>query len=513
MKLNLILKILLIILPLAVSLSLAILSLKTTDFTIDETNYLGNSYNLVRKTVWDTSLIRNHPPLIFYLHGLPSLFINSTNPWQQLFYARLSNLLLFVLLGLAIFFITQKTYGFKAGLLALVLLCFNPEIIAHGRLMTFDLALALFILLYLFYFILFLEAKKKSVRLVIINGIILGLLLLTKYNALSFIPISLLLLFLYDIFFTNNYKKILKIKSFQIVIIFFIAIFMVNLGYGFKNSFNIPDKFFSKQFQFLKNNAILKNSLAIFPAPFLQGADWQLNESQKKWYWNFFLGQRSTEGFPYFYFLTFLFKTPIPLLMFLIIAIILLIKNGFSKSLFFDFASLIIISYGFIHFSFFNNLNIGFRYLLFIYPLLIIFVSRIINFQFSNIAINCCYKAFIVFLLGWYILGFLKIHPYYLAYANEFIGGPKNAWKYWSDSTLDWWQDNRSAHEYLIQHPKIIINPKKTQLGKFAVSVYDMTYGGFEDYEWVRKLKIEPVDNIGYTWLIFEITEQDLNKL
>lgn len=511
MKLIKLLKITLIFLPIVISTLLCLKSLSKTDFTIDEYNYLQNSYDLVRQLKWDTQLIRNHPPLMFYLHGIPSLFIHSNNPWVMLNYARLTNILILVILAIVVYLITNKYYGFKAGIFSLILLCFNPEILAHARLITFDLALAFFIFIYIVFFSTFLINDNNKFRSILLLGVIFGFTLSTKYNAIILIPLSFIICCVYGFFIK---RKFFLRKIIQYLQSLLIAFFIVNLVYAFQGSLKIPQIFYSKQFQSINNNLILRNLLYVLPEPYLQGADWQLNESQKLWYWNFFKQQKSQKAFLDFYSLTFIYKTPIPLLVLIIIAFGLMIFKKYSKSVLLDIILLIIIGYFFLHFSFFNNLNIGFRYLLFIYPLLIFFVAKTVAYNFQNNKINITYKLILGFLIVWNIFSLLKIHPYYLAYANELIGGPKNAWKYWSDSTLDWGQDNKDALNYLNQHTDIIVNPRKLMLGKIAVSVADMTYGGYyEDYEWLRNLKKDPIDNIGYTWLIFDIKKENFNKI
>lgn len=498
---------------LLISLFLAVSSLFSTGLTYDEYNYFENGKELLTKFAWDNQLIRNHPPLTFYIHGIVSLLWLKSPPRTEIFPERLSMLLVFLIFALSLFFLTKKYFGAKAALFSLILFSFNPEILAHGRLITPDLTLALFIFLFTIFFYEFLKNPGRKTALK--SAVFLGLALLSKYTALFLIPISLFSFIIYELFLTRK-KDIFRKLAF-LLIIYAVAIFIVNLGYGFSNFLEKPGEFKSNLFKKLSKISIIENSLRVFPKPYIQGVDWQLNESQKKWlYNNFFMGKRSGHGFKEFFFLTFLFKTPVPLLIFLLIAVYLGVRKKHSRNTsasFLDFLIFLTIFFFLFYFSFFNNLNIGFRYVLMFYPLLFFFVARIVNNQFPKRKINIFYNLVLLLLVCWYILGTLRIHPYYLAYANELIGGPKNAWNVWADSTLDWGQDNMLASEYFKKHPEIKVNPKKPVIGRMAVNVNSLNLFHYNDYLWLRGLKEEPITNIGYTWLIFDISKKDVQKI
>jgi len=416
---------------------------------------------------------------------------------------------IFITLNLFFFYFAKKFFGKRAALFGLVLLCFNPELLAHGRLITPDLTLTFFIFLFLLFFYQFL--KETNISCLIGAGITLGLSLASKYTALLLLPLSII--FFLSTLINNGVKK--KEKLAKLISVYLIAFFIINLSYGFKGSFALP-KFQQESFKKLSENRITKVFLQLFPKTYLEGAEYQLNQSIKQNQRNFFRGKLYSSGIWYFFFLTFLFKTPIPLLVIILLTMVLLIlkKSKKLKPSFLDFYFIFSVVFFLLYFSFLNRLNIGFRYILMIYPLLIFFVSRLPNWRFFDKRINLIYQFFLIILLLWYVLEAFKIHPYYLAYANQIIGGPKNAYKYWADSTLDWQQDNRYFFEYLEKNKiEIPIDPKKPIIGKFAVSVLSMNLDNYDGYKWLRKLNKEPIDNYGYTWLIFDISAKDLERL
>jgi len=490
------------------ALYLMISSLNYTGFTVDEYNYYQNGKDLVTNFRWDTQLIRNHPPLTFYVHGLVSyLNLSKGSLATELNYERIGMMIFFVALAISMYFLSKKYFGWLAAVLALILCCFNIEILAHSRLITPDSAITLFI----FLTVIFLEEffVKPTVRNGLLLSVFLGLALLSKYTALMLYPISLFLGLIYITFF-SKFKKITIFS--RLLIVFLLAAFVVNFGYGFSGSLQLPENYLSKSMQKMNSNVFTANLLRIFPKPYLQGVDWQMNESQKPWMaGNFFRGKYSNFGFKDFFCLTFVFKTQTSLLILILLNLYLIFFR--KKPRFLNFSVLFTAIFYLIYFSLFSNLNIGFRYLLPIYPLLILWVSQIINLKFKTEKLQRGFYFLLVLLVFWYVLAAVKIHPYYLAYANEFVGGPKNSWKLWADSTVDWAQDNSHAAVYLKKYQQIQLNPRHPMEGLMAVSINDMNMYYFNDYQWLRKLDKDPVETIGYTWLIFDITRNDYQKI
>lgn len=69
-------------------------------------------------------------------------------------------------------------------------------------------------------------------------------------------------------------------------------------------------------------------------------------------------------------------------------------------------------------------------------------------------------KAIVIaVLLVWYVLSFAGVYPHFIAYFNEFAGGPANGYKYVADSNLDWGQDLRRLAKFVeaknIDHIKV----------------------------------------------------------
>ncbi len=408
----------------------------------------------------------------------------------------------FITLGVFFFYVSKASFNKLTAFLLLLIYAWFPEILAHSRLITPDMTLACTTFIYLYF--LYLLLQKQNWKRTLFTGLSLGLAFISKYTALMLIPISLLLLFVNLIKPKNN----IKMKIFSLFVVIITALFVINFSYNFQQSFSLPE-FESRTFQRLESNLITNKLLKTTPSLYLKGLDFQLYQSSLDNRRNFFMQQRSSKGIPQYFIGTFLFKTPLPLLILFSANILFIIFISKEKN---SLHFLIPVLFFFVYFSFFNNLNIGFRYLLMIYPLLIFSLGEFFDYickQKKQI-----FKIILFLLIAWNILETIKIHPHYLAYANQLAGGPQNGYKIWADSSLDWFQDNDAFGRYLDKKQiDIPIDPQHPILGKFAVSVFSMNKENYYEYQWLRDLEKKPVDQYGYTWLIFDITKEDLGKI
>ena len=77
-------------------------------------------------------------------------------------------------------------------------------------------------------------------------------------------------------------------------------------------------------------------------------------------------------------------------------------------------------------------------------------------------------------LLGWYVYETLAVHPHYLAYFNQFVGGPPKGYRHLVDSNLDWGQDLKGLKSYMDQNG--IDTMKLSYFGTADPSQYGITY-------------------------------------
>ncbi|MHC4376243.1 MAG: ArnT family glycosyltransferase [Planctomycetota bacterium] len=157
------------------------------------------------------SLNREHPPLLKLLAGLPLALmpdVRASEHWdtllnypltffydlnvehvdRNLFLARLPFCLLTVAGGYLVYRAAGRLFGARAGVVALVLFVFNPNVLAHGRLAALDAGAAVAIFAALWAFVEALE--RPSARRVLFAGVLFGLANLTKFTALLLGPVT-----------------------------------------------------------------------------------------------------------------------------------------------------------------------------------------------------------------------------------------------------------------------------------------------------------------------------------
>jgi hypothetical protein len=103
-----------------------------------------------------------------------------------------------------------------------------------------------------------------------------------------------------------------------------------------------------------------------------------------------------------------------------------------------------------------SSINLGYRYLLPILPLLIVYVSglwpRTLSRTSTPLFPASLTRLTLSILLLWQVIGTLRIYPYYLTYFNEIAGGPDRGRYVLSDSNIDWGQDMVGLKNYVEQN-------------------------------------------------------------
>jgi len=185
----------------------------------------------------------------------------------------------------------------------------------------------------------------------------------------------------------------------------------------------------------------------LLPEPYLYS--FALMYQRTKLRISFLKGEYTIFGRWYFFPYCFLIKTPLPLLLLLLLAMIATIHKWYTLKQQSNLKKLIakacydtmplwilVLIYG--GFSLTSNINIGHRHIIPIYPILFILAGAV-TWWFQQK--NRIMMTIVVILMAWMAIESIMIKPHYLAYFNQTIGSPNNAYKYMIDSSLDWGQD------------------------------------------------------------------------
>jgi hypothetical protein len=237
----------------------------------------------------------------------------------------------------------------------------------------------------------------------------------------------------------------------------------------------------------------------------------------------FFLGSWNTFGCRFYYLLAFLIKTPIALLILILWLFIVIMRK---KKISFDETFLVATIVVLFSVASLSTLQLGLRYILPVYPLFFILLGKI----FKEYGCGKGRLSFLTFIVLWYIFSSLAIVPHSLSYFNEFIGGPRNGYRFLRDSNLDWGQDLKSLSALLKRLP--VKRIKLCYFGEAAPEYYGIIYEKttpadttspqpntyyaisvqyLDSFAWTRYTK--PIARAGYSILIYETEVKRRHKL
>ncbi len=487
-------------------------SMKGDSTTMDEMSHIPAGYSYLSQR--DFRINPEHPPLIKDLAALPLLFLDLNFPqdhtsWTQgtneqwtygsqflyysgnnadqiVFWARIPMILLLIFLGWFIFRWAKELGGNKVALLVLTLFSFSPTFLAHGRLVTTDVAAALGVVMASYFWIKFLKSPTK--KNIILAGLIFGLSMLLKFSLVLVIPLFGIITIVYAFLWK---KPLLKYIGLALIagIIGMILIWPV---YQF-HLLNYPAE---RQVQdskiILASGGInITEGICIWMAdkpglrPFGHYFLGLLMASQRVSGGNtvYFLNEISNKGWWYYFPVVYLLKIPLAFHILTLIALwyvfwIVIIKRpswqnvfhritNWIKNHFPEFSMLIFLAIYWIT-SITGALNIGVRHILPVFPFMYILVSLGIVRWIKSIS-RACYKkiavCLVLVLLGFYIISSLLVWPHYLTYFNEIANGTKNGYKYAVDSNYDWGQDMKRLKEWVDEN-----NIEKIYLSYFGGS-------------------------------------------
>src|SRR5262249_37332728 len=164
--------------------------------------------------------------------------------------------------------------------------------------------------------------------------------------------------------------------------------------------------------------------------------------------------QWSIVGFRSFFPRAFIYKTSLPVLGLLAVAVYAAIvsRERWKSATLLIPLSIFVLAYG--AFAIASQLNIGHRHLLPIYPTLFIACGAAGYLVQQNR--RSTLASAVAILLLWQIGESIAISPNYLAYFNEIANGPSRGYQHLVDSSLDWGQDLPALKSWIDSHATIV---------------------------------------------------------
>ncbi len=527
---------------LLVQLALALASAVHLSTTYDEPGHLRYGRQLLRgdahrfdDSKMPVSALNALPGAI--AHALPAGGLRSA--LASAFAARLPTVLAMLGLSALVWWWSRRLWGERGALLSLVLCAFDPNLLAHGRLVTTDLyaALAFAVVLYLAWR--FAEAPTTGRGLA--TAFALGVAQVVKYSAVLLVPLLLLLAVVRwgrELLAAQGARRTppapdpagkgetaesapSRPPSWRALghavawaalfaLVGLLVIDLAFLGEGTGTRFG-SYHFRSATMQRAQRRWPQLTGVRVpLPYPWLEGLDWvHHRERSGEGYGPTYLRgeRRESGGFAGYYLWVWLYKVPLATQALLLAAVVVAWRRRRRLRWRHDLAFLLLPPLGLAVFlNFFFAAQMGVRYSLLLFPPLYVFAGVLLA---GAAPLPRPARWGIGAACAWLVLSVLSWHPFYLSYFNELLPDRKLAWRVLADSNLDWGQSEWYLRRWLAAHPDAVREPRRPRTGLLVVRANFLTgVLGDDRFAWLRRLT--PVDEVGYSYLVFRVGPSDL---
>lgn len=445
--------------------------------TFDEGDHMFAGY-MMWKTA-DYGLNPEHPPLVKLLSTLPVLGMNLWIPplqgrdfkkeayldgrdWlarndgagqRMVFRMRLAAGLMAWGLALTVFLAAREWFGTGSALVALTLLVFDPNVMAHSALVTTDIGVSLFFLASIYAF--YRYVSRPTVARLIAAGVVTGLLAATKHSGILLVPMLLPVL-LYEIFRAGRgrcLRQVLRLCGAAAAILL-MAVVILWAFYGFRYAarpaglaLSTPLAAYARPLNHFDAAVVLFFARHhLLPESYLVGLVDVKRMAQ--WYPTFIFGKVHAHGVWYYFPAVILIKTTLGLLALCALAVFATAtgKIGRTRELVYVLAPPAV----YLLIAMASGIDIGARHILPVYTMAFIFAGVGLVALMGQSRHWAWAGAILV---AAHIAGSLLTWPNQMAYANLAWGGAKNTHNLLSDANVDWAQQLYDVKAWQDRHP------------------------------------------------------------
>lgn len=445
--------------------------------TFDEGNHMFAGYMMWH--TGDFGLNPEHPPLVkllatlpllgrdlwvpplqgrdfkieAYLSGRDWLARNDGASQHLVFEMRLVAGILALGLSLLVFLAAREWFGTTAGLVALVLASFDPNVLAHSALVTTDVGVSLFFLagIYTFYR----YVKQPTLLRLLAAGVAGGLLLATKHSGILLAPMLLLLIGWEIAFAPKGTRRRLALRlggAFAAIVVIGVVVLWAFYGFryaarpaGLAMSTSLAD--YVKPLSHFDAAVVMGFAhLHLLPESYLMGLVDVKRMAQ--FYPTFIFGKVYAHGLWWYFPVAILIKTTLGLLALVAVAGVAIVTGRLRKGR--ELAFILLPWVFYLAVAIAAGMDIGARHILPVYVLAFILAGGGIaalaekdrRWMWAGVA-----------LVAAHVVSALTVFPSYMAYANEAWGGPKNVHNLLSDANVDWAQQLYQVKAWQDKHP------------------------------------------------------------
>ena len=412
---------------------------------------------------------------------------SGNDPDRMIAQARLMMSIFGVALCLLVYRIGREFFGLIGGLIAETFIAFDPNFLAHSALVTADVAAAFFFTATIWNcWRLF---QKISPARLAFAGLSVAGLFLTKFSAPIVLPVlgamSVLQIFSRNeiaVSFGKLQTIVIKARTKFLAIggswlvLGATVVFAIWLSFSFRYS-ALTDNGPSRKVWDRCWTAILSDHTALqrtvgfarshhlLPEGYLCGFAYTNKSAETRP--AFLDGSWSLVGFASFFPRAFVYKTTLPLLCLIALALCAAIARRKHWTMEGFLNPLAIFAFVYAACAVGAQLNIGHRHLLPIYPALFVGAGAAAYFLQTNR--RMIFGSAVGILLVWQIGESFAVRPNYLSYFNQIAGGPRYGYQHLVDSSLDWGQDLPALKTWIDDHASIV-QGKPLYLAYFGVS-------------------------------------------
>ncbi len=462
---------------LVVQAVLVVSVVRRESLTFDEGNHMFSGYMMMH--TGDYGLNPEHPPLVkllaalplagaklwvptlqgrdfkveAYLDGRDWLARNDGASGRMVLKMRLATGVLALGLSLMVFFATREWFGTTAALVALVLVAFDPNVLAHSALVTTDIGVSLFFLAAVHAF--YRYVKQPTAARLLIAGVAAGLLLATKHSGVLLAPM-LVLLIGFEILRApqgTRGKTALRLAgAFAAIVV--IGATVLWAFYGFRYAARPAGLVMSSSIEeyvrplsrFDAGAVLAIVHLHLLPESYLIGLVDVKRMAQ--FYPTFVLGRQYAHSLWWYFPVVVLIKTTLGLLGLLAVTCFAIVSGKLRKERELAFVLIPMAVYFCIAVA--AGMDIGARHILPVYVFAFVLAGGGIA---ALAAQSKGWKWAGIALVAAHVVSALAVMPNPLAYANEAWGGAKNTHNLLSDANVDWGQQLYQVKAWQDRHP------------------------------------------------------------
>ncbi len=400
-----------------------------------------------------------------YYDGRELLFGNAPEYSAEslTFRVRMAAGIVAILVGLLVFVAAREMFGIGAAFVALVLLTFEPTVLAHGAFVTTDTGVSCFFFAAVYAF--YTYCKVRSVGRLLVTGLAAGLALATKHSAVLLLPMLVGLAGCEVVFRLNGDARGRRALQmvWSLALIGVVAVAVLWAFYGFRYAAR-PDGLrldpsladYVRPLKGIEAKGIMLTArLHLLPESYLYGlADVRAMANGMP---SYIFGQVYEHGVWFYFPAVLVIKSTLGFLALVVIAFAAIAAGRFRRWREILFLLLPAVVYFWVAMG--SSLNIGARHILPVYVFLSVFAA---GGSWTWIDAGGGERGWSWKSRGWsYAVGLLllcqvvssaRAYPDYMAYSNEFWGGPSQTYKYLTDSSTDWAQQLLAVKRYTDEH-------------------------------------------------------------